>query len=84
MYMQQKIRRDRERREERRLGGKQQAALREQRDRYCTCILYIELLHGISMPVCVYVSRHVHVYIAQGEADEKETKEMGSILLSAL
>ena len=82
MYMQQKIRRDQERREERRLGGRQQAVLRGRRDRYC--ILYIELLHDISMPVCVYVSRHVHVYIAQGEADEKETKEMGSIVLSAL
>ena len=80
MYMQQKIRRDRERREERRLGGKQQAALREQRDRYCTCILYIELLHvhDISMPVCVCVSRHVHVFIAQGEAEEKKKTKMGS------
>ena len=51
--VQQKIRRDRERREERRMGGKQQVALRGQRDKYIrtyTCIIYMYMYY-------------IHVYV---------------------
>ena len=67
---QQKIRRDRERREERRMGGKQQVTLRGQRDRYnihtvaCTC-------------TCICHNGSV-VYVVNRERQRKRKKKWGN------